>query len=557
MKKSSIIISFCLIICQSIIAQNMHRAITIDNYSNAVEYSNKTIVMKNNVSGNSEYYILSSFRIPGTAEKFRLAFFHLSNTFAIIDTKVYSDNTKDLYVNDMIVDPNGNFAFCGKVVENGATTGMIGQIVNSTGVLNFKTATDMVVQSIGCIQNATGFFYHFSGIYQNAQMFGRSSNNLSSQLTRYLPTSLAIFTDNANFTGVLSTDNRFINVGTTGNNIISIFSNSVTLAYPYYKELTLPTGYILEGDAVICKISTNDFALAVGIRNNQAPSSTIGFILAKLNFNCINNATTMSVTDQKIYIFGPDKFLLSDICYNPNEQKICVSGRLIRSEVGRPFIAKINVTNLTDANARYFAYGFTDNNTQGYELNKIIYNPNALSIVSAGHIKEYTQYQNAAVYAIEGYQSPAWENSTCGDENLLFTSILPCSMTLQSGSGSPLGASTFSTVNPLNPINMNGISTSKCLGVNAYSVLKPIIKIADQITDQSVAIINRSNNSLGITGVESGSEYRIYSITGNLVTNGSINSEGIVSYDNLQSGMYIIAVSNHNELLKTFKFIRL
>lgn len=557
MKKISIIISFCLIICQSIIAQNMHRAITINNYLNAVEYRNKTIVMKNNASGNSEYYILSSFRIPGTAEKFRLAFIHLSNTFAIIDTKVYSDNAKDLYVNDMIVDPNGNFAFCGKVVENGVTTGMIGQIVNSTGVLNFKTASDMEVQSIGYIQNATGFFYHYSGKYQNAQMFGRSSNNLVSQLTKYIPTSPAIFTDNANFTGVSTTDNRFILVGTTGNNIISIFSNNVALGFPYYKGLTLPTGYTLEGDAVICKISTNDFALAVGIRNNQAPTSTIGFVLVKMNFNCLNNVSTMSVTDQKIYIFGPDKFLLSDICYNPNEQKICVSGRLIRSEIGRPFIAKINATNLSVANARYFAYGFTDNNTQGYELNKIIYNPNALSIVSAGHIKEYTQYQNAAVYVIEGYQSPAWENSTCGDENLLFTSILPCSMALQPGSGSPLNATVFSGGNPINPLDVNGISTSKCVGVNAYSVLKPIIKIADQITDQPVAIINRSNNSLEITGVESGSEYRIYSVAGNMVAKGRINSEEIVSYDYLQSGMYIIAVSNNNTLLKTFKFIRL
>jgi len=54
-----------------------------------------------------------------------------------------------------------------------------------------------------------------------------------------------------------------------------------------------------------------------------------------------------------------------------------------------------------------------------------------------------------------------------------------------------------------------------------------------------------------------GSTYRIYGMTGNCVANGTIDANGLVGFDYLNSGMYIIAISTHNELLKTFKFIRL
>lgn len=53
------------------------------------------------------------------------------------------------------------------------------------------------------------------------------------------------------------------------------------------------------------------------------------------------------------------------------------------------------------------------------------------------------------------------------------------------------------------------------------------------------------------------STYRIYRMTRNSVANGTIDANGLVAYDFLNSGMYIIAITNHNELLKTFKFIRL
>jgi hypothetical protein len=99
-------------------------------------------------------------------------------------------------------------------------------------------------------------------------------------------------------------------------------------------------------------------------------------------------------------------------------------------------------------------------------------------------------------------------------------------------------------------------SQSQCEGYYGYSVHRPIHKIISSETSE-ITVLAKENNTLQISGVETGSNYRIFGMTGNCVANGTINANGLVGFDFLNSGMYIIAISNHNELLKTFKFIRL
>jgi hypothetical protein len=188
-------------------------------------------------------------------------------------------------------------------------------------------------------------------------------------------------------------------------------------------------------------------------------------------------------------------------------------------------------------------------------LNKIIYNQDAFSIVSAGNIRFTSSPQNAGIYVIEGYQSPAWEDGTCGDENLPITSVT--SFATMASTTNPTSC-TFSSPPLVLTLTtpFTSISESKCMGAYGYSVHRPIRKIVSSETTE-ITVLAKENNTLQISGAEIGSTYRIYGMTGNSVANGTIDANGLVCYDFLNSGMYIIAITNHNELLKTFKFIRL
>ncbi len=562
MKKNNyLVLLCCLFITQGIFAQNMHRSITIG--TNVVDFINKTVVLKN-VSGNNEYYMLATYKLSGTNQKYQMVFIRLSSTFAVLDTRFYSNSSYDFYVNDLIVDPNLDFGFCGYIIDNSVKKGLVGKITGSSPytmtakyLLNTLNSTELT--SLGYVPMSSGFTYNYTGVYQYQQMFGKINSTFATPVAKYYAYTGSLFTDNAMFVGSTVTDNRAISVSTMGNNNsgMVITGTNALLTSISSSLITIPTPYTTEGDAVVGKISANNYAVAIGIRDNSSPTSLVGFLLVKLYFNCSGGVVTINILDQKMYFFGPEKCLVTDICYDPDEMKICVSGRLIQTSYGRPYIAKINVSDFTDASARYFAYGFTDNNTQGYDLNKIIYNQDDYGIVSAGNIRFTTGTQNAGIYAIEGYQSPVWESGTCGDEDLIIANTT-CTLTQTS----PTAVQTVPAYTPTNINNITQTTTpaatsqSQCEGYYGYSVHRPIHRIISSETSE-ITVLAKENNTLQISGAETGSTYRIYGMTGNCVANGTIDANGLVGYDFLNSGMYIIAISNHNELLKTFKLIRL
>jgi hypothetical protein len=562
MKKFNyLVLLCCLFITQGIFAQNMHRAVTIG--TNVVDFVNKTVVLKN-VSGDNEYYMLATYKLSGTNQKYQMVFIRLSSTFAVLDTRFYSYSSYDFYVNDLIVDPNLDFGFCGYIIDNGVKKGLIGKITGSSPytmtakyLQNSLNGTELT--SIGYVPMSINFAYNYTGVYQYQQMFGKINNTFAVPVAKYYAYTGSLFTDNAMFVGNTVSDNRAISVSSMGNNNRQLVITGTNALFTTINSslFTISTPYSIEGDAVIGKISANNYAVAIGIRDNSSPTSLVGFLLIKLYFNCSGGTVTINILDQKMYFFGPDKCLVTDICYDPDEMKICVSGRLIQSSYGRPYIAKINVADFTDASARYFAYGFTDNNTQGYDLNKIIYNQDDYGIVAAGNIRFTTGSQNAGIYAIEGYQSPVWESGTCGDEDLTITNTT-CTPPVQTNPTAvqTVPAYTVGTIIIAQTTTPTATSQSQCEGYYGYSVHRPIHKIVTS-ENTEITILAKENNTLQIFGAETGSTYRLYGMTGNCVANGTIDANGLVGYDFLKSGMYVIAISNHNELLKTFKFIRL
>lgn len=553
-KFNYLVLLCCLFITQGIFAQNMHRAVTLNSYIGAEYFLNKTLVKKYITGGDFEYYMLGSLKMPGATQKAKIAFIRLSSTFGFVEAKTIENINNSLDVNDMIVDPNGDFVFCGSVITNGMQRGFYGKLdgtLHTPVWTRIADSTD-VLNSVCHVPN-TGTYskYHFSGIKNNREIVGRSNTDGASFAIKVIDYLGSSFTDNVLFTGVSYTDNRCINVGKINNNTINIFSSGYVFLNPFYKQITIPTPYGINDDVVIHKISTNDYILAVGI--SRSDNDNCGFLLVRLNFNCIGGVTTMSITDQKMYLFTIGKCLVKDICIDPDEMKICVVGDFIENLRGRPFIAKINANDFTDASARLFAYNYPDNISQWYKLNKILYNPDALSIVSAGSITFQGATQYPGVYIIEGYESPMWESSTCGDEDFAISNItsnLSLSGTfqyyLQANTSSLLTTSTYWEL---------GTSTVKCEGFNGYKRKSIIPKLNVQITD--VSIIAKDNSILEVKGIKTTCKYCIYNINGITVSTGNLNSEGIIDIQNLNSGMYVITLSSDNSLLKTSKFIKL
>lgn len=557
-KKHYLLFAFVFFIILGISAQNMHRDITLNGVT-VTDFVNKTIVLKYNPETyDNEYYILASYRQSGATQKNRIAFFRLSSNYSVLSSHYYynSNLNYDYVINDMIVDTDGNFAFCGNVTISNVTYGLVGKINGTTyamTTLKRITNENSSYNSICLISNISGTRYNLTGVVGYKQIYSQATYALTTITSLRYDYFGSSFTDNTSFVGSSITDNRTIAVGFVDNDKVNINAHTITLVSSISKQIKLLPPYTIEGDAVIGEISANEYALAIGISDNSTSTSNVGFFLVKLYFDCSGGVSTLNILDQKMYFFGQGKCLVTDVCYDPDEMNICVTGRLIPTLYGRPFIAKINVANFNTYNARYFADGFPDNDSQGYDLNKIIFNPDVMALVSAGNIRFSTINQSAGVYLVEGYGSPTWEEGTCGDENLEITSM-SSNRPLDNAPGYTGFPTAFSTlpeslsISPLFPT-----SNSKCTGFYGYSFRRPIQKIEFS----EINIYTTENNTLQIMGAEDGSEYCIYNITGKIVAKGVINEEGIVSFEHLKSGMYLISVINHKTVLKTSKFIRL
>ena len=118
MKKFNyLVLLCCLFITQGIFAQNMHRDIILNGVT-VSDFVNKTLVMKYNpTTQDNEYYVLASYQQSGATLKNRIAFFRLSSSYSVLESYYYYNSALnyDFVINDMIVDTDGNFAFCGNV----------------------------------------------------------------------------------------------------------------------------------------------------------------------------------------------------------------------------------------------------------------------------------------------------------------------------------------------------------------------------------------------------------------------------------------------------------